>query len=84
MLSTRLTNARFVTMDPSRPVAHGLGIWHGRIVGLDEEVTALPARRVVDLRGYAGNGVELFSAGWTYGEFVDGNGAFHTGAVPIC
>ncbi|MFE4551569.1 amidohydrolase [Streptomyces sp. NPDC056785] len=51
MLSTRLTNARFVTMDPSRPVAHDLGIWHGRIVGLDEEVTALPARRVVDLQG---------------------------------
>ncbi|MGW4672442.1 amidohydrolase [Streptomyces sp. NPDC004324] len=51
MLSTRLTNARFVTMDPSRPVAHDLGIWHGRIVGLDEEVTALPTRRVVDLQG---------------------------------
>lgn len=51
MLCTRLTNARFVTMDPARPVAHDLGIWQGRIVGLDEEVTSLPARRVVDLRG---------------------------------
>ncbi|MFJ8009124.1 amidohydrolase [Streptomyces fagopyri] len=51
MLSTRLTNARILTMDPSRPVAHDLGIWHGRIVGLDEAVTALPARRVVDLQG---------------------------------
>lgn len=51
MLCTRLTNARFVTMDPDRPVAHDLGIWRGRIVGLDEEVTSLPARRVVDLQG---------------------------------
>ncbi|MGW0800352.1 hypothetical protein [Streptomyces sp. NPDC002692] len=39
--------------------------------------------RVIGER-YAGNGVELFIAGWTYGGFVDGNGAFHTGAVPIC
>ncbi|MFF3614983.1 amidohydrolase [Streptomyces sp. NPDC002580] len=51
MLCTRLTNARFVTMDPARPVAHDLGIWRGRIVGLDEAVTSLPARRVVDLQG---------------------------------
>ncbi|MGW1723521.1 amidohydrolase [Streptomyces sp. NPDC002306] len=51
MLCTRLTNARFVTMDPDRPVAHDLGIWQGRIVGLDEEATSLPARRVVDLEG---------------------------------
>ncbi|CAM5471159.1 amidohydrolase [Streptomyces avidinii] len=51
MLCTRLTNATFLTMDPDRPVAHDLGIWRGRIVGLDEAVTALPAREVVDLRG---------------------------------
>jgi predicted amidohydrolase YtcJ len=51
MLSTRLTNARVLTMDPDRPVARELGIWRGRIVGLDEEVAALPARRVVDLQG---------------------------------
>ncbi|MFB8244339.1 amidohydrolase [Streptomyces sp. NPDC055952] len=51
MLCTRLTNARFLTMDPGHPVAHDLGIWRGRIVGLDDAVTALPAREVVDLQG---------------------------------
>ncbi|MCX5386281.1 amidohydrolase [Streptomyces sp. NBC_00083] len=51
MLCTRLTNANIVTMDPGHPVAHDLGIWRGRIVGLDEAVTSLPAREVVDLRG---------------------------------
>ncbi|KIF72901.1 amidohydrolase [Streptomyces sp. 150FB] len=51
MLSTRLTNARFLTMDPDHPVAHDLGIWRGRIVGLDEAVTTLPAREVIDLQG---------------------------------
>lgn len=51
MLCTRLTNANVVTMDPDHPVAHDLGIWRGRIVGLDEAVTGLPARRVLDLGG---------------------------------
>ncbi|MDJ0463946.1 amidohydrolase [Streptomyces sp. H27-C3] len=51
MLCTRLTNGRIITMDPDHPVAHDLGIWHGRIVGLDDAVTSLPARRVVDLQG---------------------------------
>ncbi|MFF8644059.1 amidohydrolase [Streptomyces sp. NPDC015345] len=51
MLSTRLTNARFRTMDPAHPVAHDVGIWRGRIVGLDDAVTSLPAREVVDLQG---------------------------------
>ena len=51
MLCTRLTNARFLTMDPAHPVAHDLGIWRGRIVGLDEAVTSLPAAEVVDLQG---------------------------------
>ncbi|MFI8424081.1 amidohydrolase [Streptomyces sp. NPDC085479] len=51
MLCTRLTNANILTMDPDHPVAHDLGIWRGRIVGVDEAVTALPARDVVDLQG---------------------------------
>ncbi|WP_413759806.1 amidohydrolase [Streptomyces sp. MMBL 11-3] len=51
MLTTRLTNGRFLTMDPARPVARELGVWRGRIVGLDEEVAALPADRTVDLQG---------------------------------
>ena len=51
MLDLRLTNATFLTMDPAHPVATELGIWKGRIVGLDEAVSALPAREVVDLAG---------------------------------
>ncbi|MFJ8767988.1 amidohydrolase [Streptomyces clavifer] len=51
MLCTRLTNAHFITMDPDRPVARDLGVWRGRIVGLDEAVTSLPAREVIDLQG---------------------------------
>ncbi|MFI9585742.1 amidohydrolase [Streptomyces sp. NPDC052236] len=51
MLCTRLTNAHIITMDPDHPVAHDLGIWHGRIVGLDDAVTSLPARKVIDLQG---------------------------------
>lgn len=51
MLCARLTNARFLTMDPDHPVARDLGIWRGRIVGLDEAVTSLPAREVIDLQG---------------------------------
>ncbi|MDK1342549.1 amidohydrolase [Streptomyces sp. 378] len=51
MLCTRLTNARFLTMEPDHPVAHDLGIWQGRIVGLDDAVTSLPARETVDLQG---------------------------------
>ncbi|MET9842803.1 amidohydrolase family protein, partial [Streptomyces virginiae] len=51
MLCTRLTNARFLTMDPDHPVARELGIWRGRIVGLDDAVAALPALEVIDLQG---------------------------------
>ncbi|WP_267241937.1 amidohydrolase [Streptomyces sp. PR69] len=51
MLCTRLTNAHFITMDPDHPVARDVGIWRGRIVGLDEAATSLPAREVVDLQG---------------------------------
>jgi predicted amidohydrolase YtcJ len=51
VLDLLLTNATFLTMDPARPVAHRLGIWQGRIVGLDEDLSALPAREVVDLAG---------------------------------
>ncbi|GLW89268.1 amidohydrolase [Actinokineospora globicatena] len=51
MLDLLLRDAVFHTMDPARPVASRLGIWRGRIVGLDEQVDGLPARRVVDLGG---------------------------------
>lgn len=51
MLDLKLTNARIRTMDGRRPTATVLGVWQGRIVGLDEEVAHLPARRETDLRG---------------------------------
>ncbi|MFD7434054.1 amidohydrolase [Streptomyces sp. NPDC059861] len=51
MLSSRITNARIITMDPDRPIARELGIWRGRVVGLDEDVAGLPARRTHDLDG---------------------------------
>src|SRR5207249_2935907 len=48
MLDLRLVNANVVTMDPARPVAREIGIWHGRIFDLDED---LPAAEVIDLQG---------------------------------
>ncbi|MCI2417442.1 amidohydrolase [Saccharopolyspora sp. K220] len=51
MLDLRLVNAKFVTMDAARPIARQLGIWRGRVVGLDDAVAALPAREEIDLRG---------------------------------
>ncbi|MEO3977974.1 amidohydrolase [Streptomyces sp. CAU 1734] len=51
MLCTRFTNANIITMDPARPAARQLGIWRGLIVGVDDQVSGLPARRTVDLGG---------------------------------
>lgn len=51
MLDVRIENANVVTMDPDRPAASTVGIWAGRIVGLDEQVAGLPALRTVDMRG---------------------------------
>jgi predicted amidohydrolase YtcJ len=51
LLDTLITGARVITMDPNRPAAHTVGIWQGQILGLDDEVSALPARQVVDLGG---------------------------------
>ncbi|NUT54111.1 MAG: amidohydrolase [Saccharothrix sp.] len=38
-------------MDRDRPTASVIGVWAGRIVGLDDDVADLPARRVLDLDG---------------------------------
>jgi predicted amidohydrolase YtcJ len=51
VLDVRMVNANLVTMDPARPTGHELGIWRGRVVGVDEEIAGLPARRELDLRG---------------------------------
>nr|WP_211239800.1 amidohydrolase [Jiangella gansuensis] len=50
-LDLLVTGCRARTMDPARPAASRIGVWRGRIVGLDEEVDGLPARRSVDLGG---------------------------------
>lgn len=50
-LDLLLTNADIITMDPRRPSATRLGIWQGRVVGLDEEVADLAAAEVLDLGG---------------------------------
>ncbi|MDX8052834.1 amidohydrolase [Lentzea sp. BCCO 10_0798] len=50
-LDLKLTGCRAITMDPARPAAHTIGIWQGRIAGLDEQVADLPANETVDLGG---------------------------------
>ncbi|WP_346960515.1 amidohydrolase [uncultured Arthrobacter sp.] len=50
-LDLLLKNADIITMDPSRPAATRLGVWQGRVVGLDEEVEGLDAAEVLDLNG---------------------------------
>ncbi|MEV1116485.1 amidohydrolase [Actinosynnema sp. NPDC049800] len=51
ILDLKVVGGQVVTMDPARPVASVIGVWAGRVVGLDDDVADLPARRVVDLDG---------------------------------
>lgn len=50
-LDLLVTGARVATMDPARPAASRIGVWRGRVAGLDEELDGLRARRTVDLGG---------------------------------
>ncbi|MDP9982699.1 putative amidohydrolase YtcJ [Pseudarthrobacter oxydans] len=50
-LDLLLRNADIITMDGRRPQATSLGVWQGRIVGLDEDLDGLDAAEVVDLAG---------------------------------
>jgi predicted amidohydrolase YtcJ len=50
-LDLKLTGCTVVTMDGSRPAASTVGIWRGRIAGLDGDLDKLPARRTIDLGG---------------------------------
>lgn len=50
-LDLLLRNADIITMDERRPHATSLGIWQGRIVGLDGDVNAMVAAEVLDLAG---------------------------------
>lgn len=63
-----VTNARVYTMDPDRPAATRLGIWRGRVAGLDEELEGTGMARVVDAGGRTVQRAEwLYRAGacWT-------------------
>ncbi|HIY66474.1 MAG TPA: amidohydrolase [Candidatus Agrococcus pullicola] len=50
-IDTIFTNGRIRTMDAARPIASRMGVLHGRIVGLDEELDGVTADRTVDLGG---------------------------------
>jgi len=50
-LDLLVRNARIRTLDPERPTARSLGVLHGTVVGLDDEVEHLPAARVLDAGG---------------------------------
>jgi predicted amidohydrolase YtcJ len=50
-LDTMYVNGRFTTLCPDRPVATTLGVFAGRIAGLDDELDGLTAERVIDLGG---------------------------------
>ena len=46
-----ISNARIITMDEHRPLARTIGVWHGLIVGLDEELSNCTASTHIDARG---------------------------------
>ncbi|GAA3748073.1 hypothetical protein HDA32_001600 [Spinactinospora alkalitolerans] len=51
MLDLKLFNARIRTVDDDRPRARTLGVFAGRVAGLDDAVADLPARTAVDCGG---------------------------------
>ena len=51
IIDLKLRNARVRTMDAGHPRARTIGVFAGRIVGLDDAVEDLPARTTVDCRG---------------------------------
>ncbi|GAA4422122.1 hypothetical protein GCM10023148_23320 [Actinokineospora soli] len=51
MLDLLITGVRALTMDPAHPTASAIGVWRGRVVGVDDAVVDLPAARRVDLGG---------------------------------
>jgi predicted amidohydrolase YtcJ len=50
-LDLLLRNADIITMDDRRPYATSLGVWQGRIVGLDDDLDGMEAAEVLDLGG---------------------------------
>lgn len=50
-IDTILENGRIYTADPTKPVAHRIGILHGKVVGHDAELEGIEADQVIDLGG---------------------------------
>src|SRR6185312_7796411 len=46
-----IKNANVLTLNDEHPQAHAVGVWNGRIVGLDDDISELPAARIVDAAG---------------------------------
>lgn len=44
-------DGRFRTLDADRPTASAVGVLHGRIVGIDDDLDGVRARREISLRG---------------------------------
>lgn len=51
MIDLKIVNAHIFTMADTVPEARAMGVLHGRIVGFDDEVFDLPAKRTLDCRG---------------------------------
>ncbi|MFX1820518.1 amidohydrolase [Pseudarthrobacter sp. CC4] len=51
MLDLKLVKARIFTMADAPSTAHAMGVLHGRIIGFDDDVLDLPARRTLDCGG---------------------------------
>ena len=51
MLDLKLVNASLFTLAETTPKAHAMGVLHGRIVGFDDDILGLPARRTLDCGG---------------------------------
>lgn len=50
-LDLLIRGARVLTQDPERPRSQSIGVWRGQIIGVDEEIDHLVARRAVDVGG---------------------------------
>lgn len=48
MLDRIIHSSRVITMDPDRPIASSIGVLNGQIVGVDEQITSVSAKTIVD------------------------------------
>jgi len=51
LIDTIIENASIITMSEGRPYAHSVGINHGVIVGIDEELQGISARNCINAQG---------------------------------